>query len=155
MLFWTSSSDMKTVPYNQSLLYVGLLMSKIWFILTWSPWPRLPESLTHLDGLGGEDLGKYVISGIVIINLSTLTVTHTILLDLTTVGELRSIIVKPDIYWGLILCTICAPAVFAKWKKRCKYLTCISPQFLTRHTARHHNGRGTAQHHCGTRLTGA
>ncbi|XP_052769103.1 uncharacterized protein LOC128209205 isoform X2 [Mya arenaria] len=45
---------------------------------------RMPEHFIKLPGLKEEDLARYVVSGIVIVNLADMTVSHSIFLDLTT-----------------------------------------------------------------------
>ena len=46
---------------------------------------RLPDNFGHINNINETDLGKYVISGVVILDLNSLTVTHTIYLELSTV----------------------------------------------------------------------
>ncbi|KAL4234802.1 hypothetical protein ACF0H5_006444 [Mactra antiquata] len=44
---------------------------------------RLPEDFEHINNINTTDLGKYVISGITIVNLTSLELIHSIYLDLT------------------------------------------------------------------------
>ncbi|XP_052267793.1 uncharacterized protein LOC127869338 isoform X2 [Dreissena polymorpha] len=44
---------------------------------------RLPENFDHINNIGEGDLGKYVVSGVTVIDLSDLSVQHSIYLDLT------------------------------------------------------------------------
>ena len=46
---------------------------------------RLPENFEHINNLNETDLQKYVVAGVTIVNLTSMTVMKTIFLDLTMV----------------------------------------------------------------------
>ena len=47
---------------------------------------RLPENFDHLNNLNEADLEKYVVAGVTIVNLTSMTVSKNIFMDLTMVS---------------------------------------------------------------------
>ena len=47
---------------------------------------RLPENFEHINNLNETDLEKYVVAGVTIVNLTSMTVMKNIFLDLTMVS---------------------------------------------------------------------